>query len=224
MKTNSRIVLSDFYEQPKQFYHATFDHLSYIHDKSKPITALLKNIYLVDDGDNRLPVNRNTNFLDEDGNSIIADHLWVEFDRNWFYLPQELLSGDEIFFSAEVNQYKIARKDILKQRDKIWKQNQEENKGIYNAWQGVKHNLHGRQYSVRYEQMRAHIQSNNELARIKQNSLPLVDYTLKNLDFEVVYYDERPIERVKYDWNTYKKNPRKYMNYLVRRSKKFQER
>lgn len=44
----------------------------------------------------------------------------MKFTKPWFEVPNELIKGDEIFFSAEVEQYKINRPDVLKQRDRIW--------------------------------------------------------------------------------------------------------
>lgn len=223
MLSNSRIVLSDFIGYPKQYYHATFCHLTHKHDGSRHPVALLKNIYLVDENDERLESAASTNYLDEDNNGLIADHLWMDFSKNWFVIPQELLSGDEIFFKAAVEKYKIARKDILRRRDLIWKEVKQENTGIFNAWQGVKHNLKGAQYQARYEQMRAHIQSNNEMARLRQQSIPLVDYTLTDPEFKIIYYDNESENRVKYDLKQFQNQRCKYTSWLAARSLSFEE-
>lgn len=219
-----RVILADFYQQPPKYYHATFDHLSHtkaVYGKTIPV-ALLKNIYLVDSKDNRLANVREDTYIDQDGNPIIADHCWVQLNQAWFKLPRELLQGDEIYFKAEVEQYNITRDDLAKKRKLIWEKAKQLNDGIYSAWQGSKHMYHGVQYQSAYEQMRSHIQSNNEMARLQQQNIPMVDYTLTDLsDIQVIKYLNHTERRIKYNYKQYLKQHLKYSGWLVARSMSF---
>lgn len=224
MRTNSRVILADYYGYPAQHYHATFDHLTHKRDAhgNKVPVALLTDLYLVDSNDNRLENVRQDTYISADGQSIIADHVWVEFNKTWFNTPHELLQGDQVFFKADVEQYKISRADVVSKRQAIWKDAQAMNDQVYSAWQGSKHNLHGTQYQSAYEQMRAHIQSNNEMARIKQQSIPLVDYSLTNVqNLKVIKYLNKSVLRTKYSYYQYSKQGYKYSAWLAARSMAF---
>ena len=82
MPSHSRVILKDFYGQPAQFYHATFDHLTHHKDARgrRVPTVLLKNIYSVDSNDSRIFNSRQDTYKDSKGNSIIADHCWMDID------------------------------------------------------------------------------------------------------------------------------------------------
>lgn len=135
MRSISRVILADFYGYPARYYHATFDHLTHKKDinGSKTPVVLLTDIYLVDSNDNRVDNSRTDTYISSEGQKIIADYLWTEFDKTWFETPHELLQGDEIFFKAEVEKYKISRADIIKKRQEIWKEAQTLNNSIYSA-------------------------------------------------------------------------------------------
>lgn len=225
--SNQRVILADFYGYDPQFYHATFDHLSHTKDEDdqkKPV-ALLKNIYLVNAKDERQSNSRQDTYIDELGRSIIADHCWISLNLEWFNLPFELLQGDEIFFMADVDQYPIARSDLIQKRKEIWQQAKQLNSSLYSAWQDSKHNYHGAQYNAMYEQMQAHVQSNNDMARQQAESIPMVDYTLINLrSIRVTKYKDRKAKRLKYNSKQFKKLGYRYTSFLAGRSFRYLQR
>lgn len=225
--SNQRVILADYYGYKAQFYHATFDHLSHSKDdtvEKKPV-ALLKNIYLVDANDKRKSNIRQDTYIDESGRAIIADHCWVPVNEEWFKLPFELLQGDEIYFLADVDQYPITRSDLIQKRKEIWQQAKQLNNSLYSAWQGSKHNYHGAQYSSMYEQMRAHMQSNNDMARQQTENIPMVDYTLTNLkSIKVAHYKDRKAKRLRYNVNQFLKSGYRYTGFLAGRSFRYIQR
>ena len=224
--SNQRVILADYYGYKSQFYHATFDHLSHSKDdtaEKKPV-VLLKNIYLVDANDKRKSNIRQDTYIDESGRAIIADHCWVPLNKEWFKLPFELLQGDEIFL-ADVDQYPITRSDLIQKRKEIWQQAKQLNNSLYSAWQGSKHNYHGAHYISMYEQMRAHMQSNNDMARQQADNIPMVDYTLINLkSIRVALYKDRKAKRLRYNAKQFLKSGYRYTSFLAGRSFRYMQR
>lgn len=100
--TKQRFRLGELYQKGPNYYHAIFDHLTHkINSKGKKIpTILLKDIYLVDENDKKIPLRKNNDFIDAKGRHIVADHVWVKFTKPWFDLPFELLQGDENHLSG----------------------------------------------------------------------------------------------------------------------------
>ena len=76
-------------------------HIRPTQHKKIPV-ALLTDVYLVDENDKKVRLSKKNDFVDRKGRHIIADHIWVKFTKPWFEVPNELIKGDEIFFSAEV--------------------------------------------------------------------------------------------------------------------------
>jgi hypothetical protein len=76
----ARKVLADYYKQPVRYYHAIFHHLSFKKNYGKKYpTALLKNIYLVDKDDNRIEIERDDTWHNNENRSIVADYCWICF-------------------------------------------------------------------------------------------------------------------------------------------------
>ena len=221
MPSHSRVILKDFYGQPAQFYHATFDHLTHHKDargRSVP-TVLLKNIYSVDSNDSRIFNSRQDTYKDSNGNSIIADHCWMDIDESWFKLPKELFKGDEIFFKAEVEQYNISRDDLVEKRNQIWQTTQQLNDSVFSAWKSSKNNYHGAQYRSALSQMKAHIKQNNHIAHLQQERIPLVDYSLTHpTEIRIAKLIDTTVPRAKYNLSNYQKFGIKYTQWLSKRS------
>ena len=82
----------------------------------------------------------------------------------------------------------------------------------------------GAQYQNVYEQMRSRMQSNLDLARLQQQQIPLVDYSLKNIqELKVVKYFDKVEHRTKYNWSHFKKQGYKYSAWLAARSMTYAE-
>lgn len=221
MSAYQRSILKDYYGDPPMYFHATFDHIAHKKTKSGeklPVTLLL-DLYLVDSDDNRIEIKRDSPFKDENGNSLLADHVWVDFLYPWFKLPHELFYGDEIKFKAEVEEYPIARQNLLEERNKIWEQIKIQNDEIHANWQASKRQYHGQQYKAAYENMRAAIRENNNQGKIMQKQIQLVDYSLTNLsDIQIVKYSDPYVKRIKYKYSNYKRQGYKYSGLLAARS------
>lgn len=61
----------------------------------------------------------------------LADHVWVNADKNIFDLGSELFPDDEIMFSAVVKTYGIVRHDVLQKREEIVSAANSKNKEIF---------------------------------------------------------------------------------------------
>lgn len=220
-----RFILADYYQQPDVFYHATFDHISSYHkfNHVQPVVLLL-NLYLVNKQDKTIELRRPNAVRDSKGKSLVADHVWVEVNYNFFQcIPQELLYGDEIFFKAKVEQYKINREDILLKRNLIWEKTKELNDSIFTNWLATRKQYKGEQYAIRQASMQAQIRQNNAVAKKAQAQIKLVDYGLTDLNsISVSKYQPtvryKTFHRIKYDLQKIQANRHDYTSWLSQRT------
>lgn len=146
----SRIRLKKNLGQRK-LYHATFELLGHKHTKHKAYQTvqdysyLLTDVYEIDQHGRkiRLPTNRIN--LASKGKQLSTDHTWVDFRAGLFmvrsagkkFVGNELLAGDEIEFSAVVEEYPIVRDDILKTRNTIWRKAHNTTEKMFLKWKSA---------------------------------------------------------------------------------------
>lgn len=218
-----RFRLAEYYQKEAKYYHATFDHLTHkVNQQGKKIpTILLTDVYLVDKQDNKIALRKSNDFIDKKGRHVVADHLWVKLTKPWFELSTELIKGDEIFFSAEVEQYKINREDVLLKRNQIWANAEKEAKQIYQRWSKYTDTHKRKNFQLSLNKMKQKQQNIIEKAKKDQERLKLVDYTLnriKNIKIAKLSKPKKGFERQKYCYDRYKRQGYKYSAWLAYRS------
>ena len=221
-----RFRLADYYQNGSQYYHATFDRLTHktnAQHKKIPV-ALLTDVYLVDENDKKVRLSNKKDFIDKKGRHILADHIWVKFTKPWFEVSTELIKGDEVFFSAEVEQYKINRQDILKERDKIWKDAKKKSEQIYQRWSKYTDTHKRKNFQLSLKKMKQKQHDLLEQAKKDQTELELVDYGLnkiKNISVSKMVKPRQHFQRDEYHYSQYKKQGYKYSAWLAARSIKY---
>lgn len=228
MGNKQRFRLGDYYHKGANYYHATFDHLTHkVNAQGKKIpTILLTDVYLVDKDDKKIALRKSNDFIDKKGRHIVADHLWVKLTKPWFELPQELIKGDEIYFSAEIEQYRITRLDVIKKRDKIWNDAQKKSDQIYKSWSKYTDTHKRKNFQLSLEKMKQKQRKLLEQAKKDQEKLELVDYTLnriKNIKVARWVKPKRGFKREKYDYDQYKRQGYKYSAWLAYHSMSYTE-
>lgn len=218
-----RFRLADYYQKGSKHYHATFDRLTHktnAQHKKIPV-ALLTDVYLVDENDKKVRLSNKKDFIDKKGRHILADHLWVKFTKPWFEIPTELIKGDEVFFSAEVEQYKINRQDVLKERDKIWDEAKKKSEQIYLRWSKYTDTHRRKNFELSLNKMKQKQRDLMEQAKKEQEALELVDYSLnkiKNINVSKLIKPGHQFEREQYNYEQYKRQGYKYSAWLAARS------
>lgn len=223
--SNQRLILGDFFNQPSIFYHATFDHLSHYQKSNyhQPVILLL-NLYLVDQQDKKIKINRSNIIRDIYGRCLITDHIWVDVNSSFFNcIPQELLYGDELYFKADVEEYPISRANVVTQRNLIWEKTQELNNSIFQSWRISRKQFKGEQYAIRLASIKAEIRQNNLIAQQQQRKIKMVDYGLTNIrSIHVSKYlptlHYRNFQRIHYNLNKINADNYLYSKWLSRRT------
>lgn len=223
LSSKQRFRLAEYYQQGPKYYHATFDHLTHkINQQGKKIpTALLKDVYLVDKYDKKIALRKANDFIDKKGRHIIADHLWVKFTKPWFDLPTELVKGDEIYFAAEVEQYKINRLDVLHKRDQIWLNAEKRSKQIYQRWSKYTETHKRKNFQLSLTKMKQKQREIIKKAKRDQKKQKLVDYTLnriKNIKIAKISKTKSNFDRTQYNYSQFKRQGYKYSAWLAYRS------
>lgn len=221
--SNQRIFLGDYFLQSPLYYHAVFDHIS--HHKRIP-TVLLKDLYIVDEKDHPVALRRKDLLHDKHHHTLVADHVWIDLDDNWFKLPNEVLYGDEVTFKATVEQYPITRDNVIRQRNEIWENVKIENNNLKQIWKENKSQYHGQIRNAKYQQLQAEIRQNIQLARKKQKEIALVDYGLSSMrEIKIVklqpIIEYKDIHRIKYSRNKLKKYNFRYTQWLSNRTEQY---
>ena len=127
----------------------------------------------------------------------------------------------KIIFQAIVTQYKIARTDVLNERDKIWQDANKENQKIYERWAKYTDTHKRKNFQLSLKKMKAKQQKNLDLAKKKQKKLVLVDYSLNHIrEIKVasLVKSSKLDERIKYDYDSYRRKGYKYSAWLAYRS------
>lgn len=226
--SKQRFRLADYYQNGSNYYHATFEKLTHktnAQHKKIPV-ALLTDVYLVDENDKKVRLSKKNDFVDRKGRHIIADHIWVKFTKPWFEVPNELIKGDEIFFSAEVEQYKINRPDVLKQRDRIWNDAKKKADQIYKRWSKYTDEHKRKNFQLSLEKMKQKQHDTLEQAKEDQKKLELVDYGLnkiKKINISKLVKPRHHFERGQYNYEQYKRQGYKYSAWLAARSIKYSQ-
>lgn len=156
LSSKQRFRLGKYYGKPAQRYHATFGYIA--HKTSNGVKRpmiLLTDLYLVDENGKKIRLANSNDFIDKKGRHIVADHAWVKFTKPWYSLPCELVKGDEVEFSAKVEQYKIVRADVLKERDQIWDKAKKKADAIYKRWSKYTDTHHRKNFQLSLDKMKA---------------------------------------------------------------------
>lgn len=223
MTSKQRFRLGELYQQGANYYHATFNRLTHkINAQRKKIpVVLLTDIYLVDQSDRKIRLANKNDFMDRKGRHIVADHLWVKMTKPWFELPTELIKGDEIYFSAEVAEYKINRPDILKKRDQVWNEAQKKSDQIFQRWSRYSDTHRRKNFQLSLDKMKQKQQDLMKQAKETQKKLKLVDYSLNKIkNIRIVNYTKPKLGfiRDQYSYSQYKRQGYKYTAWLAARS------
>lgn len=221
--SKQRFRLAEYFGKPAQFYHATFDHITHkINRQHQKIPViLLTNVYLVDSQDKKIRLANKNDFIDAKGKHIIADHLWVKLTKPWLELPQELLQGDEIYFQANVEQYKITRADTIMKRNQIWDAMIKKNKRIETSWNYYTKHHYRKNFMTSLRKMRAKQQENITEAKKLQMQIKLVDYSLNHIcKIHVVLLRKvkKNFQRETYNYVRFKNQGYKYSAWLAART------
>lgn len=224
---NQRVRLKQFYGRQPLSYVAVFDHISHKTDaKGRQVpTVLIKNIILVDPFGRLLAPTGFHDFEVVKKPYIVADHTWVNFTKQWFKLPMELVPGDRVYFNARIERYPINRADVTDQRQEIWDNALAENEALYKQWHAKAKNNPGINFDVSYQKMKEQKQFNLDEARQKQKNIKLVDYSFSHVrDVRLVRLNQsaaaKNIKRNKYDYAQYQKMGYRYSFWLSTRSLK----
>lgn len=220
--SKQRFRLGELDDQP-HYFHATFKELTHKTTRNgKKAVILLTDIYLVDESDHKIRLAKSNDFIDSKGRHIVADHCWVTLTKPWF-IGTELLSGDEVFFKANVTKYKINRDDVLEKRDQIWQDAEKKSEKIYQRWSKYTDMHRRKNFNLSLQKMKDKQRKIMELAKKQQNELELVDYTLNRIS-QVKLVKEKPVRKgwFREDWSydQYKTDDR-YSGYLAARSIKY---
>lgn len=218
-----RFRLKELFQKEPQYYHATFDHITHkINAQKKKIpVVLLTDVYLVNDLDKKIRLVNSNDFKDKKGRHIVADHLWVKLTKPWFSLPTQLVPGDEIFFQASVEQYRIVRSDLLKKRDDIWQQAVKERDQVYKRWAKYTETHKRKNFQLSLDKMKAKQTAILKQAKQEQSQIELVDYSLNKLSkIKIAKLVNVPqdFERGNYNYNWYKRQGYKYSAWLAAHS------
>lgn len=227
-KTKQRFRLAEMYDEGSRYYHATFDHITHKTNsqKKKLPVILLTDIYLVDENDRKIKMAKANDFRDKKGRHIIADHLWVKMTKPWFELPYELLSGDQLYFQANVEKYHIFRDDLQKKRDQIYRDAKAKNEQIYKRWSKYTETHKRKNFQLSLKKLQEKERKNIQEATKKQKAIELVDYSLnkiKNIKVTNQFNPNFDYAREVYDYNQYKRQGYKYSAWLAARSMSFCE-
>lgn len=220
-KSRQRFRLGEKYGKGEFYYHATFDHITHKvnRQKKKIPVVLLKDIYFVNKDGKRVLLAKSNDFRDKNGRHIVAEHIWVKLTKPWFSLPCELVTGDEVTFSAEVEKYKINRDDIVKKREKIWQAAVKKNDEIHKRWVRYTNKHYRKNFELSLRNMKRKQRNNLKIARQKQENLELVDYSLNKIKHvKLVKKIKSARAREQYDYHQYKKQGYKYSAWLAARS------
>lgn len=218
--SKQRFRLKELYQKGPNFYHATFDHITHkINQQHKKIPViLLRDLYLVDENDKKIALRKSNDFIDAKGRHIASDHVWIKLTKPWFDLG-ELIQGDEVFFSAEVDQYRINRDDVLNKREIIWQNAVRKNDQIYHRWQKYTDTHRRKNFQLSLNKMKQKQKNNLAKAKEEQEKLALVDYSLKSIKKpKLVKKTDLDYEREKYSYDFYKKQGYKYSAWIAARS------
>lgn len=219
--SRQRFKLGELYHKGPHYYHATFDHITHkVNQQHKKIPViLLKDIYLVNENDKKIRLANKNDFKDKKGRHIIADHIWIKLTKPWLMLPKELIQGDEVIFQAEVEQYKIVRKDVNSKREQIYLDAKKKNDEIWKRWSKYTDTHKRKNFQLSLEKMKQKQRDNLAQAKRKQNDLKLVDYSLNKISkLKVVNYLNTAYSREQYNWQQYKRQGYKYSAWLAARS------
>lgn len=66
--------------------------------------------------------------------SDLADHVWVNANKNVFSIGKEIMPNDELMFSAVVKTYGITRNDVINKRDNIINQAKSKNQSLFSDY------------------------------------------------------------------------------------------
>ena len=223
MANRQRFRLGEKYGQGPAYYHATFHHLTHkVNQQHKKVPMiLLKDIYLVDRNDKKIRLSNKNDFVDKTGRHIVADHCWVKLTKPWFDLKQELLFGDQIYFEAEVEKYKITRDDVLEKREQIWKAAKAENQRIYQRWAKYTDTHHRKNFDLSLKKMKQKQAQNIKKAKVDQQKLELVDYSLnriKKIKISKIVSNLTYCDKEIPNYEQYKKWGYRYSSWLAARS------
>ena len=224
-------------EQDKEplYFHAVFNYITHkdSHGRKTPV-ILLTDIYPVTKAGKKIRMADDSDFKDSKNRHIAADHCWVKLTKNWFNISYndlkhiELFKGDEIWFNARIEEYKITRKDTLAERNAIFKTAQKKCDQIYQRWQHYTDTHYRKNFQLSLNQMKKKQQKIMEQAKADQQKIKLVDYSFNYIkqikilrlisDIKSDKVSKKGYIRQRYDWNQYQKQGYKYTAYLAARS------
>lgn len=227
-KSQQRFRLGELYAKGPNYYHATFDHITHKvnHQKKKIPVILLTDVYLVDKDDNKIRMMKSNDFRDKKGRHIVADHLWVKMTKPWFEVKEELLAGDEVYFSAEVEKYKIVRKDAIDKRDAIYNEAKKKCDDIYKRWSRYTDNHKRKNFELSLKKMKSKQKEIMAKAKRNQSNIELVDYSLnkvKAIKVVIKVTTNSNYKRKIYNYEQYKYQGYKYTAWLAARSMAFKD-
>lgn len=124
------------YENKTQRYRGIFGEIR--HDKQNRPEILIKDIYPIYENGKKVPLRSKDGPTNSKGQQIATDHAWIPMTKSLLEVGRELFNGDIIEFNAVVKPYKIARDDILKQREDLWQNGLAQANLVYQKYQRQK--------------------------------------------------------------------------------------
>lgn len=124
------------YENKNQRYRGIFGEIR--HDKQNRPEILIKDIYPIYENGKKVPLRSKDVPTNSKGQQIATDHAWIPMTKSLLEVGRELFNGDIIEFNAVVKPYKIARDDILKQREDLWQNGLAQANLVYQKYQRQK--------------------------------------------------------------------------------------
>lgn len=223
---NQRFRLGEVLNGAPKYYHATFGELTHkTNSAGKKIpVVLLKDIYLVNENDQKIRLAKSNDFIDQKGRHIVADHAWVKLTKPFFKDNLEILPGDEIIFKAAIKPYKIVRNDVVAKREKIWQEAQAKNNQIYQRWHREMQKHFNKDFNKSLRKMKKKQKQVLTKAKEEQSQIPLVDYTfnkISNLDIINMLPVKKGWHRGFWLWSKKRDEGVKYTEYLAARSIKY---
>lgn len=210
----SRFRLGELDDNKFHYFHATFGFIT--HKKSGRAVVLLRDLYLVDKNDKKIVMRKNNDQRDKYGRHIIADHVWVNLTKPLLNTKRELFDGDELMFRAKPASYKIVRGDIVKEREAIYQKAVAQCDKLEEKWRKETAKGFVQNFDKKLTRLNNKKRKIMEDAKNKQNSIELIDYTLKNISsIKIINYKKLFYHTVRGVYNPDRYNDDKYTNYLA---------